>query len=598
MFRYIVFIVLISFCTNARAAPSWFGVNPFSYVGSSAPGGSSSTGALDFSGLKTSFVAPGINDTTNGGWKNTGIQSAVGQSMSFQKDLSKGVIINPAVYLVEYRADYRFDYPVVFIYKCNSSGTSCTPDYSNYSGLSSTNASSNTVSVLNNYFAMQNRGIPVYNGDIVNITYPNLTSAMTDIGSASVSTTGTYINLLELNSKAGYSSDNVMFNMSADEFCRNNTSLITSGFSTYCILGSNNLYQYKIQTSTTSALYNIVGGISPLASYTIPSCNSSTSTYYNFLNPIIAAITSSSSALYLGAIDNLIRNYLLLGGTFSDIRTTYTSLASKPSSISQTSYPYLYQLANGSTSTDSTLQTIALSTTLNYCLQDQGLGLEVDVGTTVVKDEKTSFLPIVTSGITNYVYSFTSPADGLLSFRNTAKINSGTTYPFDNFDARISATSASSTLYSSFISSSNKMNGLNFGRYLVEVRIGRGSSYVANVLSNLQYNYYIQSSSDPSPTSSTTGTTLPGFGQFVAPKSGTIWVKVTSSDTNITGNAYTKVQANSGSQVLSNGLNNYVVQPILSQFASMMRLIYDGPTGLINNSVIIKSVKTAAVLYI
>ncbi|AVP87790.1 hypothetical protein phytr_8580 [Candidatus Phycorickettsia trachydisci] len=599
MFRYIVFIVLISFCTNARAAPSWFGGNPFSYVGSNAPSGSSSTGDLDFSGLKTSFIAPGINDTTNGGWKNTGIQAVSGQAMSFQKDLSKGVIINPVVYLIEYRADYRFNYPVVFIYTCNSSGTSCTPDYSNYSGLSSTNASSNTVSVLNNYFAMQNRGIPVYTGDLVNITYPNLTSSMIDIGSASVSTTGTYINLLELNSKAGYSSDNTMFNMSADDFCRNNTSLITSGFSTYCILGSNNLYQYKIQTSTTSALYNIVGGISPLANYSIPSCNSSASYYRtNFLNSIISAMSSSSSSLYLGAVDNWIRNYLLLGGTFNDIRSTYTSLSSKPSSIGQTSYPYLYQLANGDTSTDSDLQAIALSTTLNYCLQDKGLGLEVDVGTTVVKTEQTPFIPIVTSSVTNYVYSFTSPVDGLLSFRNTAKINSGATYPFDNFDARISATSASSSPYSSFISSSNKMNGLNFGRYLLEVRVGRGSAYVANVLSNLQYNYYIQSSGGSSPTSSTSGTTIPGFGQFVAPSSGTIWVKVTSSDPNVSGSAYTKVQANNGSQALSDGLNKYVVQPIISQFAIMMRLIYDGPTGLINNSVLIKIVKTAAVLYV
>lgn len=657
MFRYIAFIVLILLHTNASAAPSWFGANPFSYAGSNDPSGASSTGDLNFSGLKTSFIAPGINDTTSGGWVSTGIQAVSGQAVSFQKDLSKGITINPYVYLVEYRADYRFDYPAVFIYNCNSSGTSCVPDYVNTtittsnssSSTTSTNSTSssngcvidwsycsngtmlwtvsglpndpqkiqiscscpstsssntdvkNTPTILNNYFAMGSGGIPVYRGDLVNITYPNLTSSMDDIGSVDISTTSsTYINLLELNSKSGYWSDNVMFNMTADEFCRNNTTLIESGnFSTSCVLGPNNLYQYQIQTSTTGTLYNIVGGITPLANYSIPSCNSSAGTYYAFLNPIIGAITTSSNSFYLGAVDNLIRNYLLLGGIFSNIRSTYANLSSKPSSIDQDSYPYLYQLANGSTSTDATLQTAALSTKLTYCLQDKGLGLEIDVGTTIIKDENIPFISFATSGITNYVYSFTSPADGLLGFRNTAKINSGSSYTFNNFDARLSANTSSGVLNTAaYTLNTPKMNGFNFGRYLLEVKVGRGGNYLANVLPNLTYSYYIQRSGGSAPTSSTTGTTVPGFGQFAAPSSGTIWVKVASTDTNISGKAYMKVQSYTGSQVLSKGLNDYVIKPILTQFASVMRLIYDGPTGLVNNSVLIKIVKTAAILYV
>ncbi len=543
----------------------------------------------------------------NGSWKNTGITANKDKLIKFDWNINN-IVLQPRKYLVVFRLDYRFDMQPMLIYSYNYKTDSYTNDYSNYQGVDLSIAPANIADnlaralLLNQYVSIVNRGILLQSGDVLNIVLlddlGDIENGVADIGATLLSNSGANSGLYQLNSALPSDMENnVIINMSADDLCRYTPNL--ANFSQVCLLQDDTkLYAYRPDAS----IKDIVSGVLALPTG-IPRCNRSMpSDYWSLftqtLDNINAKYTTNSTDTtldrYLEAADNHLRNYLKKGGDFAALYPDKANLPEDVISRSLDQYPYLYKWLTQ----DSSCIQDALATKVNYCLQDNGLGLQIAVEGKVIKKDVFSFIPVVDSSI-NYVYTIKVENSGRLVMSINPNFNSGSINSFLDFEPKLSKNDPSSSGVSYIDGIS--MTGLQFGRYLMQVSIGSDPASARSAISNLSYEYYIQASGDHDPIDSTSGYSMSlGNSKFDASSNGALWVRVknNSSNVDLNGEVNIKTTAYTGSQFISNSINNYVVKPVLKRYASAMRAIYDGPTGLINNANIQNIVKTMAGLYI
>ncbi len=543
----------------------------------------------------------------NGSWKNTGITANQDKLIKFDWNISN-IVLQPRKYLVVFRLDYRFDMQPMLIYSYNYKTDSYTNDYSNYQGADLSIAPADIADnlaralLLNQYVSIVNRGILLQSGDVLNIVLLDdlggIENGVADIGATPLSNSGANSGLYQLNSALPSGMENnVIINMSADDLCRYTPNL--PNFSQVCLLQDDTkLYAYRPDAS----IKDIVSGVLALPT-SIPRCNRSmpsdywslfTQTLDNINAKYITNSTDTTLDRYLEAADNHLRNYLKKGGDFAALYPDKANLPEDIISRSLDRYPYLYKWLTQ----DSSCIQEALATKVNYCLQDNGLGLQIAVGGKVIKKDFFSFIPVVDSSI-SYVYTTKVENSGRLMMSINPNFNRGSINSFLDFEPKLSKNdpSGSGVSYVDGIS----MTGLQFGRYLMQVSIGSDPASARSAISNLSYEYYIQASGDPDPIDSTSGYSMSlGNSKFDASSNGALWVRVknNSSSVDLNGEVNIKTTSYTGSQFVSNSINNYVVKPVLKRYASAMRAIYDGPTGLVRNINIQNIVKTMAGLYI
>jgi type IV secretory pathway VirB6-like protein len=605
--RTISFLILILLSTKSWAGvttgdvPAWSNQNIFH--GSGLDGITAKNPIPEFVGMNSAVD----KFTINGGWKNTGITADQGKMIKFDWNINN-IVVHPRKYLVLFRLDYRFDLQPMLIYFYDYQTNSYKNDYSNYQGVDLSVPPINIfdnlarIALLNQYASMTKRGISLQSGDILNIVFVDDFTALdknfADIGTLTANNPVKDMSLYELNSRLPAAmQNNVILNMSADDLCRYTPNL--SNFSQVCILQPDtNLYAYKPVIS----IKDVVGGMLSLPA-AIPKCDASQpADYWNLLtialDYIIANYTKNSTKTtfdrWLNAADNHLRNYLKKGGDFNALYQNKANLPEALKSWSKDNYRYLYKWLMQ----DKSCVKDAVATKVNYCLQDNGLGLQIAIGSSVIKKDVAQFIPVVDSS-TNYVYTVKAASSGQLMMSVNPKFNNGSTNSFLNFEPKLSITDPKGT-GDSYVNGLS-MTGLQFGRYLMQISIGSDASSTGSVISNLSYEYYIQSSGDPNPIDSTSGSSMSlGNSKFDAPSSGAIWVRVknNSSDVNLNGDVNIKTTSYTGSQVISKGINDYIIKPVLKRYASAMRSIYDGPTGLVRNANIKNIVNTMAALYI
>jgi type IV secretory pathway VirB6-like protein len=606
-FQVISFLIAMLLATGSVASeeasdiPAWTNQNIFR--GSGLNGIEAKNPVPDLVGMNSAVKKFVIDD----GWRNTGITANQDKLIKFDWSIDN-ITLQPRKYIAILRLDYRFDAQPMLIYSYNHKTNNYTADYLNYQGVDLTKPPTSSaqniarIALLNQYASFINRGILLKSGDVLNIVLLNDASAieksMSDIELALPGNSTGDMSLYQLSSPLlSGMQNNAVVNMSADDLCRYTPNI--SNFSEVCLLQKDtNLYAYKPLTSIKN-----VASANFVLPANIPKCNTSISSeYWNLFTQALDEfsakfnVNSSSATLdrWLDAANNHLRNYLKKGGDFNALYQNQDNLPKNLKSLAKDHYPYLYKwlLRDDSCVVD------ALATKVNYCLQDSGLGLQISVGSKIIKNENSSFIPVVDSD-TNYVYTVKIQNSGQLRMSINPKFNPQSKNSFLDFEPRLSITDALGT-GASYVDDLS-MTGLQLGHYLMEISIGSDAASARSAISNLSYEYYIQSSQDPEPINSTTGFSMSaGNSQFDASTNGTIWVRVKNNTSNIdlNGDVNIKTTAYTGSQIISKGINNYIVKPILKRYANAMRAIYDGPTGLVRNFNIQNIVKAMAGLYI
>jgi type IV secretion system protein VirB6 len=213
----------------------------------------------------------GVLAQVNQGWIPTGAVVKSGQAMNFTIN-KNSLNASPKKYLVIYKIDSRFNNQPVIIYQQQQSTAGNVTYNGDYQAYGSTepqnlalpfNSSASKeideqVELLNQYFAMNNRGINVQQGDVVNVLLLNNLPASTGISN---SNPGFY----DLTTSSNFAGPNQLINITISDFCTNNNTLCSNK-------------QYYI---TSNNLAKAVAGIFNFSSApaTLPPCTSNSSSY-------------------------------------------------------------------------------------------------------------------------------------------------------------------------------------------------------------------------------------------------------------------------------------------------------------------------------
>lgn len=515
--RTILRYIILFFCITSSAfadapsiTPNGVGINPF--TAQNPDGAPNSNPIPEFATIDSSNAVVPIN----GLWTPTNVVAKQGNlvAVEFSPDEIK---IYPREYRVIYRLDYRFgDSQFAIISQIqnaldaqlNNKTPQYSHDYTNYlqKGDLSSNLAVNYSSfqardkatLLQQYADMNNRGINVNAGDVVNFVL--IADGTSIIDSALTIQAQSVYDMTTANTSGLL--NNKLINLSVDSLCRSN--LLQS-----CYINANT-GKYEYSFSQTSDANNAVMGI-----FNIPN-----------LPTVGCADNANSDAL---------------------------------------------------------------------CVYENGMGLQISLNDNVIKGENIAFTPVATNnaGVNtiSYVYTYRAQNSGVLKFSSPSI---SPKKAFQSFDPALVNTQGLG-----YVNLPN-MSRLQSGRYVLEVSVGASADGTTNTINTLKYEYYI---SNTPPSAASSGSSIsPGSNKFNAPNSGMLWIRVSNTNPDLyidpASTAVIKAFAYQGSKLISSGIYDNIVLPILSRYSSMMRTIYDGPTGLVRNQQIKNYVFMAAIIYI
>jgi type IV secretory pathway VirB6-like protein len=217
-----------------------------------------------------------------------------------------------------------------------------------------------------------------------------------------------------------------------------------------------------------------------------------------------------------------------------------------------------------------------------YCYQNNGAGMQIAIDDTPIKAEKDQFVGLNNS---KYVYTFVAASGGGLKF-SSPSISSQPA--FTNFNPNLSQNPGMSYAKDAATQNPNPpiyVNQFQSGGYIMEVSVGK--SNVPQILSGIKHEYLILPSGE-FPGVSDAGTTA-AVGNIPAASSGIVWVRARSDTKNITGNINVKATSYTGKQVISVGIYNYIVQPIIQRYHDMASIIYNGLIIALKNYILMVS---------
>ncbi len=211
------------------------------------------------------------------------------------------------------------------------------------------------------------------------------------------------------------------------------------------------------------------------------------------------------------------------------------------------------------------------------CFYDQGVGMKITIGKTVIKDQKTPFVKSDNSKKTFLYYK--SPLDGKLTFTTDwlfndmfMKLNPQMMKDWINKFASVEDLQKYLTLPESDLAA----RYVHAGRYIMNLEIGNGDkilSYEQQKKLKVEY-LIVDAKANGAPPSSLNGTLVDQNAAFNADKDGYLWMRIINPSTELEGNITVEYLNYTGSTWFSDIVYIGVVKPLHDQFQTLTRNFY------------------------
>ncbi len=204
------------------------------------------------------------------------------------------------------------------------------------------------------------------------------------------------------------------------------------------------------------------------------------------------------------------------------------------------------------------------------CYHSKGDGVIISVSDQIIKNMNEKFISFNGSDFLRFVAT------------NGGYLNFSTQYPiagmFESFSPQEMSKWASFTsqdMETKYNALSHQVNFLHLGSYVFDISIGSGVPLNDPNVVNVEYHV------GTTPSDSTVGTIMPlgRYARFDAEDSGTLWVRATSKNKNLSGVIKVSYTAYTGSADVSNALMNYLIKPITQSFRGLAAALYGGLTN-------------------
>ncbi len=234
------------------------------------------------------------------------------------------------------------------------------------------------------------------------------------------------------------------------------------------------------------------------------------------------------------------------------------------------------------------------------CYYDKGRGLTLSVGGTTIKSTTQSFIH---SDFTDKdFFYYKSDIDGYLDIKSDWPISGmyNDSGMLNHFMANWLSLGGNdySSFKSLFVPLKNDftMNFLHFGRYLLDIEIGNANAAITESdLNKIQIEYKIMEAGQ-TPTTSSSGISIPQNFRGNASDSGDLWIRVIGpNDNSITGSVVIKTMNYTGITWFSDVIYNGLIKPLRSKFNELSEVIY---TKLVSNAALQNIARSMLVIYV
>ncbi len=232
----------------------------------------------------------------------------------------------------------------------------------------------------------------------------------------------------------------------------------------------------------------------------------------------------------------------------------------------------------------------------SLCFYDQGRGMRILLNNQVIKRESESF---VYSGAEKYFLYYKAENGGNLDFITQWPISTGmfVSTPSTLMQDWVANFSKKSDLEKAFTSNDLKVRYLHFGRYIMNVEIGKGEGGKLDLAQqkDIGVEYYIVEGNSLAPENSRQGVQVEQSSTVDANESGYLWLRVKNPNPEVSGMIKVHYRAYGGTSWFSDIIYNKAVKPITDQFHTLTKQFY---TKLTDNSSWQKTARVALVVYV
>lgn len=230
------------------------------------------------------------------------------------------------------------------------------------------------------------------------------------------------------------------------------------------------------------------------------------------------------------------------------------------------------------------------------CYYDQGRGMSIMIGGTVIKDNTQKFIRALNGKDILYYHS---AIDGDLDFVTSWPISGMYNNLMQNmiqWQSFADDSSGDISLISNYLSShfgDASMNFIHFGSYSMEIEIGSATATLSQAdLDSIQVDYFISDTATPDILSSSRSVDQNFKANAYA--SGYLWLKVTGAQNQI-GTINVKIANYTGSNWFSSLVYGSLISPLKDKYNELAKLIYN---KFISNPTFQGIVKSLLILYI
>lgn len=223
----------------------------------------------------------------------------------------------------------------------------------------------------------------------------------------------------------------------------------------------------------------------------------------------------------------------------------------------------------------------------SLCAYDQGRGMRISVGGSIIKNTQDSFIHSPFNG-SSFIY-YESPTSGNLLFSTEWNQSNMFVNNPNQLMQNWSAYTDVKAYEASIIDKSAKY--LHFGRYILSIEIGSGSQAISNEQQgSIKVAYAITNGSIPN-----SGTNIGQSARFDASQDGYLWLQVTNPSSEIQGTITAQYGNYTGTTIFSDILYNDLIAPLRSKFDQITKLFY---TKLVTDPTLQNIAMTMLTLYV